>query len=434
MTGPIPSSGNPLDVYEIEDPDTGYNLIATPAKYREVSYQAEKNGCGSGTFWMPFDDPAYGDFGINDVVAIRRDGTTVFPFVIERMDEKTLDVDGAVNQGVTFSGRGVGVFLEWVVIAPALGDEAKPIEEDVVWDWRSLRYWVDGYSDPWVAATEIMSVQDAEAGAWPHQPMADDFDLEAGAQMLWSSGGDDTYAPTGWCLFYRDIEITVPGRYGIEVLADDLGKFWVDGIEQLDIQATDGFVRASFKRLDLSVGTHRFCWAVFNFEDPDNPGDGLGPAALAWNLYKADAQDRPLDGGLHLVSDSDTFVLPYPDPWPGMTCGDMLDWCLVEGIVRGGIGWVTWPFWANDSHGDAFDRELGVTTKTGTTVLQFLDELVAARRISQWKMQNDGVTFDLWRPDYTNRPAPGGDTILLEPAPVDDPRTGQLVQLDRTIT
>lgn len=420
----------PVLVYRLPD----FELVnPQPSAAFGVSCMVEKNGTGSGSFSTPLDDPSYGVIGINDVVAVMRGGEVVQAFVIEEYDEHTLDEQEGSHRTITYVGRGVGVFLEWAVVFPADGDQRKPIEDDSVWDWRSSRY--DPADDPWEPANEIMSVATAEAGAWPHQPMGQKFDLTTGAQMIGGPSGDDAYAPMGWTLGYIDINVEVTGRHAIELLMDDKGTFWGDTVEELDIPAEDGFVTASFKRLNMTAGVHRFCFAWFNFEDPENPGFGLGPSAMAFNFYKADLQDRPLAGGQYVISDSNVQVLEVgDDPWPGMTIGeDFADNLLPEAQARNKIPWVEPSFdKMDDSNGDPWDREVGITTKTGTTnYLQFLDELVAANRISQWRcrLTVPTVTFDLFAPGYSN---PSG--VTLDPAPVDDPRTGQLVQLDRRVT
>lgn len=430
----IPGTGNLVDVYRLPN----FSDLATPIAPIGISHHLEDNDCGHAQFSVPIDDPAADLIDINDVAAIRRNGTTVFPLLIEKIDHHTLDAEGGSREYVTYSGRSTAAFLEWMRIAPALGDRALPPEEDAVFDWRSWRY-TRAVADGFVAATEIMSVADAEAGAWPHQPMADKFDLTTGAQMILSSSGDGDYAPLGWYLFYRDITIDVAGRYATEMLMDDHGLFWGDAIQQYEVRPEDGFVTASFKRLELSVGTHRFCWAVHNFEDPDNPGLGLGPAALAYNFYKADLQDRPLAGGLYLVSDSNTKVLYIgTGSAPGMTVGEDLTALIGEATDRGTAPWVsTNADGDDDSASEAWARELSITTKTGSSVLQFVDELVASRRLGRWRILMDGVTFEFYKPGHTNRPvfAPPYDSgYVLEPAPVLDARTGQLVQLDRQIT
>lgn len=428
MSAPIPGTGNLIDVYRPVD-DDGYDFQATPDAPFQITCQVLKNGAGAGSFSIALDDSAHGDIAINDVAAIRRDGTTVAALLIETIFEHTLDGAEGAALLVVYSGRLVGAFLEWAVIAPALGAGAMPVEEDAVFDWRSPRY--DPADDAWAAATEIMSVADAQGGAWPHQPMGAKFDLSTGAQMILSAAGDDDYAPLGWYLFYRDVAIDAVGRHGEEMLMDDKGFAFVDGIQQYVVRPEDGFITASFKRLEMSQETHRFCWSIYNFEDPDNPGQGLGPAALAYNLYKADLQDNPLDGGQYRVSDSSTKVLAIgTGPAPGMTVGDILGQLVAEAQARGVFPWLIPSFTkANDSNGDPWDRELGITTKTGSTLLQFLGELVASRRISQWRVRNDGVTFDLFRPDYSI-----SSGVELTPAPTTDPRTGELVLLDRTIT
>lgn len=436
---PIPDGAERIAIFRLPDLDPVTTLTGDPTvdSLHKVACRLEKNGTGTGQFSITLDDAAHALIEINDVAAIRRDGVTVAALLIEQISENTLSNENGSEENATYIGRLMGACLEWAVIAPAHGDDFQPVEEDAVLDWRSWRY--DPADDAWAPANEIMTVAAAEAGAWPHQPMAAQFDLTTGATMILASGADGDYASTGWFLFRKVITIPVGGRHGIELLMDDLGAFWVDAIQQLDVSPTEGFITASFKRLELSTGDHVFTWAVFNFEDPENPGFGLGPAAMAYNLYKADLQDRPLAGGFYDVSDSSVDVLYVDeDPFPGMTVGeDLLD-LIGEAQTRGAIPWVDPSFTKLlDSNGDAFAREVGLTTKTGTTtILAFLDELVASGRISRWCYRPDGVTLDVFAPGYTTRPTPTGypTGIELDPADPDDPTTGQVVELGRVIT
>lgn len=434
----IPSTGNLIDVYRLAF-DTGYALQAEPVAPFDLSWHTEKNGTGSGSFSLPLDDEAVDDITVNDVAAIRPNGTTIAAMVIEEIHKHWLDSEGGARQVATFSGRLVGVFLEWALIAPALEDQALPIEEDAVFDWRSPRY--DPTNDSWAAATEIITVAVAESGTWPQQPMAENFDLASGAYMILDSSGDETDAPDGWYLFRREITITDPGRYGIELLMDNLGFFWIDGTQHMQVRSEDGFVSASYKWFDLSAETHLFTWAIYNLPNPPNPS--VNPAALAYNLYKADLQGRPLDGGLFAISDSNTDVLFVGGssedsiPGPGMTVGEILLDLLAEAQERGsgsdnpGLSWLVPSFDATeDSNGDAWDFEVGVTTKTGTTsMLTFVGELVGSERVSQWRIRPDGVTWDSFKPGYTNPTA-----VSVQPATLNDPNTGQLVVFDETIT
>lgn len=415
---PIPASGPFVRAYRPGD----YTTVATPVTAHGVSFRTEKNGPGSGAVSVALSDPAADLIEINDVIAIRRDGETVAALLVELINQRTLDEQGAARQTATYQGRLVGAFMEWVVIAPAKGDQWKPIEDDALFDWRSPRYNPAG--DSWVDSSVIMSVTAAKAGGWPTQPMGQSFTDSAGADMIWTSAGSDVFAPEGTCPFYRDITVPTGGRHGLEVLMDNDGFVWVDGVQVLEINQTEGYHRASFKRLDLSAGVHRFAFQVRNFD---------GPAALAYNLFKTDHQDRPMpDVPVVAVSGTSTKVLSYPDPFPGMTVGEILEDLIAEAQARGALTWIVTSFTNTlDSNGDPFDREVGITTKTGTTtLLQFLDELVAAGRISRWRLRPDGVTLDVFAPGYSTRP---GD-VTLTPAPAADARTGQLIELDRKIT
>lgn len=420
--------------------------VAIPTTAHGFSCQSELNATGNAEFTINLDDPEYVNIGINDIAQCNAGDGEVFSMLIEQIVEHTLDPAGGSKETATYSGRGNAAVLEWAVVAPAFGDQVKPVEDDSTWDWRSPRYDPDLYGDSWASATEICTVDDAADssegagdGLWPTQPMADRFTLGTGAFMIAEAGATTELANRFWRLYYRDITITVPGRYGIEMLMDDSGFFWVNGQQQYEVQHEDGFKTASFKQLELTAGTHRFCWAVFNFEDPDNPGSGLGPAALAYNLYKADLQWLPLEDGDSWVSDSNTKVLYVDDdPWPGMTVGDIVEQMIAEAQDRGAIPFIETGTFdeTEDSDGASWDR-ISYTTKTGTTtILQVLEELVAAGRVEQWRLTG-GMELELYAPGYSNTPLfdpPYDAGYTIEPAPALDPNTGQLLLLDRVIT
>lgn len=411
-----------------------FDTPVTPVTTHGIYWRDEMNGPGSGEFSITLDDAAYSSIQINDVAVITVDGTDVAAILIEEVDERTLNANGGAQQTATYSGGLQGAFMEWAVVAPALGDQAKPIEEDAVFDWRSPRY--NPADDSWADATEIMTVTTAKAGGpggWPTQPMGQDFTDSTGAFMIWDASGDASEAPAGTDLFYEDVTITTPGRHGLEVLMDNQGFVSVDGVQVLEISQHDGYHRVSFKRIELTEGTHRLAFEVENLGGADNPG------ALAYNLFKTDQQDHPMPGEpVVAMSSSSTQVLAYPGPYPGMTVGEILLDLLTEAQDRGALDWITPTFDADeDSNGDPWDREVGVTTKTGTTTLvALLDELVASGRLAQWRIQPDCTTFDAFAPGYTRRPTsvayPSG--FELEPAPATDPTTGQVIELNRKIT
>src|SRR5690606_25079282 len=115
--------------------------------------------------------------------------------------------------------------------------------------------------------------------------------------------------------------------------------------------------RVSFKRLELTAGIHHITFQVRNFD---------GPAALAYNLFKTDQQDRPMPGvEVVTMSGSWTQVLSYPDPFPGMTVGEILLDLIGEAKDRDCFPWLTPSFdEVEDSNGDPWDLEVGITTKT----------------------------------------------------------------------
>jgi hypothetical protein len=346
--------------------------------------------------------------------------------LVELIDERTLDAQGGARQSATYIGRLVGAFMEWGAVVPLYGDEQKPVEEDSVFDWRSPRY--DMALDTWVDATEYMTVTAAKAGGWPTQPMGEDFTDSTGAMMIGPSTGSSTDAPLGTWLAIDDVDVPISGRYGLEVLMDNEGTFWDRTVQLLDVNENDGFFRVSYKLLEMTEGPHRLAFEVRNIS-------GLGgdnPTALAYNLFKTDQQGFPIETELIAMSDSTTQICEYPDPFPGMTPGDdLLQLLATLDMDYGCLTWVIPTFGAvNDSNGDPFPRDPGLTTKTATTsLLSFLDEMAAGGRISRWRFRPDGVTLDVFAPGYMS-----GDGALLEPAPVDDPRSGAVIELNRRIT
>lgn len=458
----IPSSSTPgaVDIYRYPALDT---LIASPVTARDASWHPLKNASGSGVFTISADDPDAGDIQVNDVAVFHNDdGTSVASMICQEAFEHTLDPREGGGQVITWRGPLTGGALGWMLVEPAGGDQRLPIEEDAVFDWRGHYY--DPANDSWAAATEIVSVDDAadsEEGAadgdWPHQPMAGTvrtsgngsggFDRLSGgvsppAQMIAESGATTTLADKGWRLYRYPITVSADdaGRWGIELIMDNWGYFWVDGIQHLHVRPEDGFISATFKAWDMSAGDHLLTFAVFNFEDEENPGEGQGPAALAFNLYKCDNMNQPLPDSPYLVSDSTVEVLyTDEDPWPGMTVGEIvLDLLGIYHARPSSEAWLTATFDATeDSLGNAWERVPGITTKTGTTSYEaLLGELVASGRLGMWEVEWDAQTFNLRAPGVTTRPTTVDfpDGIELTPAPALNPNTGELVLLDRRVT
>lgn len=437
----IPSTGNLIDVYRLPS----LTAQATPDAPFDISWRMENNGPGTGSFSIPLDDTAYGDIDINDVATIRADGRW-FSFVIERIEERHLSPQEGGGKTATYMGRGVGMVLEWAPVTGSVpGNNHSPVEDDVVHDWRSLFYDPATYGDTWAAGTEVDSVSDARgdnagSGSWPHFPMANNFDVDSGgltpaAQMVDIAGSTTLTADPFWRVGYLDYTFTSGGRHAIELGMDNEGVFGIDGVEMYDQQADNGFISAGFQFFDVSINatgpaTHRLWFKWFNNETAPGSGIGEGPAAVFFNFYKVDDHNEPLDGGLYMVSDDALQVMSVGadiTDAPGLTVGDILLQHLAKSAAQHGVGTLQWLIPSfdvdDDSNGDPWPR-ISVSTKHGTPILQFIEELVAAGHISHWEVEPDGVTFNVFAPGYESDPG-----VTLSPAPALDPNSGQLTDL-----
>lgn len=412
------------------------SVIAEPETVHGISWSDERRGPGSGEIRVQLDDPAYPpDVRVwrNHLVQYRDDGVLTAASLIDRVTERTMSPDGTrtagAQQTATLQGLGVSAILDRARVQPAAGSDyhggrhrGMPKEQDRVFDWTSPQF----DASAWQAAHEIMTVEAAHGGGWPHQPMGEDFTLTTGAYMIWSPQGTDTIAPVGQVPFIRDVFITSPGRHALEVIIDNLGWVRVDTQHLANVDVRDGFTRATFIVIDdLSAGWHRFAFYARNVGD----GANQGPGAVAFNLHKVDQQNKPT--ALVAKSDDATVMLDYPTLLPGWTLGQVMLLLLEEAWGRGLLPTIEPDFTATtDSAGRPWPviRD-GISTKTGTGYATFLDECVGKGLLDWWHVAPNGRTFSMF-----STPPAGDPVATLVPAPVENPRTGSIVELDRVLT
>lgn len=387
---------------------------------RAVGYMPQRNEMGTGTFTLNLDDPAYDLIGQHDVVEVLEDSEVVHAFVIEELDEHLLDEDGPARQVCTYSGRGVNRELGYVVVFPARGAGALPKEQDRALDWTSPQAPRVG----WVPASVICSVDDART-IWPTTPMGENFpDTGGAAKMIWAASGELETAPLGACLADEVFDITGPGLHVLFILIDNFGFVRADGQHLQDIDIRDGFTKATVLTFELSVGEHNLSVYGRNAGEPGSQG----PGAIAYALYKADQVKQPV-GDPIIVSDASTLMLEYPTDIPGFTAGEAVGLFLDEGQARGKLPWLGRTFTAStDSAGRPLPIIRGLSTKTGSSLPQFLGELVAAGHLTAWQRDPASRTLSIWGPGYRD---PTG--IEIAPPTGRDARTGTLATLDRRI-
>lgn len=412
------------------------SVLAEPETVHGISWSDERRGPGSGSIVVQLDDPTYPpDARVwrNHLVQFRDDGVLTAASLIDRITERTMSPTGTrvagAQQAATLQGLGVSAILDRARVQPAAGADyhggrhrGSPKEQDRVFDWTSPQF----DASTWTGAHQIMTVDAAHGGGWPHQPMGEDFTLTTGAYMVWSPQGTDLIAPVGQVPFIRDVEITSPGRHALEVIIDNLGWVRVDTQHLANVDVRDGFTRATFIVIDdLSAGWHRFAFYARNVGD----GSNQGPGAVAFNLHKVDQQNKPT--ALVARSDSNTMMLDYPSQLPGWTLGQVMLLLLDEAWARGLLPTIEPDFTAQtDSAGRPWPiiRD-GISTKTGTGYATFLDECVGKGLLDWWRVAPNGRTFSMF-----STPPATGPVATLVPAPVENPRTGSVVELDRVLT
>lgn len=412
----------------------GISDRATPADVEPLEVMTAKardelNGVAVSEFTLPNSADPMPQLG--QVVTWQVDDETAWHSIIRRRRTVTRSEREEVAEVTTFYCPSVLSLLSESVIYPSRGPDVLPVEVDRFFAWVSPEYDESTYPVSWTSAVEIAKQSD-NTPYWTGWPLANRGDEWEDTDAYWigSSTGDATDAPLGVSYFRRTFNVTVGGQYVVQFCGYYYGDLWIDSSHIASTGDQLGMLQQEV--VDLTAGDHTFAIALANV---DNGGDN--PAGVIMALY-------PLmpDGSLGTAvmhTDDQWSMLAWPsDGQPGMTTGEVLEAVIAECQGRGHLPWLTWDFDAQlDSNGNPWigtdhpDVQAGTlfdcSTKVGTDVLTFLQELSAAY-IDFW-VDVQGSQIVLHVVNKGTRGAASG-IVLTMPTDPDDPATGNLVRLE----
>lgn len=383
------------------------------------------NEVGSGSLELLNDDPQLPDIEDDDVIRFSIRGRAAMSILAREWRRVSVAGGEEAEQTTTISGPGHLAVLEEAVVYPAGGWASLPVDEDRIFSWQSPEY----DDAAWEIARAMTTVEAAQLGAWPHQPMGVGFPAAAGAYMIWAPGSTNLSAPEGTCYLRGTYTSATAGKHKMYALIDNYGTIYLDGVKLLEVSPHDGFTGAHTVVFEASAGEHTIAVQADNAVGyPD-----AHPAGVAIAIYDVDANNEPVTGNPVAVTgdpagstpDSNWRILAYPATPPGMTPGEALRHCIEEAQARGAIPGVV-VGWTDelDSEGVAWPVVGDISTRVGTDVLTFAREL-SATYIDFW-MEPASWTLRAYVHDGR-----GVNTDVVLSESDGDPDDGNLVALEQ---
>lgn len=394
----------------------------------DASFQVQVSDVGSGSVVIPLDMVDGHDIAINDVLWFEVDGEVVGASLVEQIDEHTMDEQGPGAHTLTASGRGVGALLEWSVVQPAMGPDRSPVERDRLFSWPSPQYDDSGWG--WSKVVDTGKVPDgfpwAELVPWMAGPTA-----------------TDDYAPGGSTYLREWIDLPADTSVIVYLALDNWGTFWVDG-QMIDrvggltpVGAVGTWARTYTFQLSLSAGPHVIGITLYNQGalEPGTPTSSEAGAKLVMMPLRPDGTVEPTvllqsGAGWRAIEEKQARSLPanLGHYQPGMTPGEAVGIWLDEAQDRGAQTFIRRGFSdLVDADGRPWPAAPNLSTKTGNDLLTFVQEMSVT--YVDWQVDPD-LTLSLWRKGGMG----SNSGHRLDPAPVNDPTTGDLVTLDRKRT
>lgn len=283
---------------------------------------------GNGEFSLLRDDSQADDFNPGDIVIISLDGTDVFAFVIEDIEDEIVNEGEAATQIVRFSGRSTAILLDKLRVYPSKGTfdvtsppelsgltvVAKPTSPDRYMGWMEPSFDDSG----WSAATVALAL----GGDFRPKGQPD-----LSASWIWFEAPVSGAHPVGdVCLFRRTFTPATLSPFAIKIIyaaLDDVELF-VDGIL---INKTDParetdvgqWAREAVVEINGNL-PHTIAFKVQHIR--------TGMAGLTYTVYEHNT-DTVL-----CRSDTSTKVYDATAGEPGLTPGYIMGRLLTEGDTR----------------------------------------------------------------------------------------------------
>lgn len=338
-------------------------------------WQDRLNDAGAASFVLAEDDPDLALIEPSDFVVVELDGTAVFTMVIRELNRVAVDPGEEAAQLTTVSGLSSVAVLDEALVYGIRPLWCWPVEDDRLFSWPAFDYDDSAWPRPIVLARWDDPTYWSEGSVVGAPPAPADFPDPDGTWM-WAPGGTWQYAPAGPC-YFRGV-FDVPAAYnkvGVYFAADDVGHIYFDGQRIGDNTWSLDSWRSYNETIEVTPGLHVIGVEATNAFDPTSDASGdHNPGGVLCTVYGLGAGGERVE--VLLRSDDQWVVLPYPDPPPGMTPGEVLGHCVREAQARGGLAGVTLSFNDDvDSDGTAWPLLGDVSTKIGYDLLTFIKEL-----------------------------------------------------------
>lgn len=406
-------------------------LVAPLPLAYDDSVQVQISDTGSGTLTLPLDDPALPLLKTSDVVLCWVDDEILADgqggFVIEQIDEHTLDEQGGAAEYAHLSGRGLGMMMEWALIRPANGLGSYPIEDVRLFSWPSPQF-------------DDTDWDDAVLTGNPGVP--DDFPDTIGGPWIWGPSGTPDFAPGGSVYLRHTFTVASETDALIYASADNWGNLKIDGQDTMRMGGENpnvgaaGTYRHTFTQsIRLSAGEHTIACSAFNKGSPlsTDPGANHGGVRVLICPYNSDGT---VNTTVIEETSADWKALEVPpNDRPGMTFTEAVLIALTESQAIGKLTYIVPDFDEDsDSYGAPIDEDQvgDLSTKTGNDIGTFLSELSVA--YADWRVAVIDNALTLQMCHLGTMAVVGGAAVPIEPAPVNDPNTGNLLLLDRKRT
>lgn len=265
------------------------------------------HGAGPCSFSLPIDAPLVP--AKRQIVRVQLNGADWGAWRITRVRPTVVSPNGHDREVIEVSGRELYGDFGQAIVQRGLDVGHRPNWKDRTLGWPGLDY--DEATAAWEDATAI-AVQGWASTFYTGLPAG----LLDGTSLWISDGaGDDTDAPDDtlrWCRDHFTLSDYVANLV-IDFAVDNSGQAWLDGHY---IGEHDSF--AEPRRIECgpaSAGTHVFACTIVNAPDDGPPG---GNPTAAIFTYR-----NGIYGPVLGHSDTSTQILPYNQPKPGMTDGEI---------------------------------------------------------------------------------------------------------------
>lgn len=383
----------------------------TIANRFNVQWSDIMSDVGNGEFTLLRDDAQAGDIDPGDIAIITLDGTDVFAFVVEEIEDTILDPEGEAAEITRYSGRSTAILLDKLRVYPSKGVfdvtappelagltvVAKPTSPDRYMGWMEPSFDDTG----WASATVALAL----GGDFRPKGQPD-----LAASWIWFEAPVSNEHPVGdVCLFRRTFTTGTSSPFAVKIIyaaLDDV-EVYLDGVlvNKTDpARETDvgQWAREAVVEINGSL-PHTLAFKVQHLR--------TGMAGLTYTVFEHNTDTVLARSG------TSTRVYDATAGEPGLTPGAVMNQLLTEGADRG---------WAHDDFASSFnatdcsrpDEEWPTITgafemRVGDSALDVLNQL--AEGWVEWTVEPGQSTYvgkllAMWNAkdvDAPGGPAPG---------------------------